>query len=187
MLVEHAAATSCCPNRAPESWCRRSDRSDGPWLSLVTPTWTAACDATLATRGRWWLFAVSPSRLNPSTEQFRSPTGRRVRGGAPRNPVVVDPRSARPAGPPFRVEGHSTGPPGLLDGLRDRVTQAIVVLSTEEYEEEVAAVVRPDPAGPFPHGLHTLTGVGQVTLVDGKRYVWSTAALVRALRGRLPG
>jgi hypothetical protein len=33
----------------------------------------------------------------------------------------------------------------------------------------VVNVIRPDPNGPYPHGLHTLSAVGGKTVVDGNR------------------
>ena len=193
MLVEHDGRYLMLPeSRASGNLVLyASDSLDGPWLPAATLDVDGAVgDATLVRHeDRWWLFAVAPSRLNPFAE-LHLWFADRPEGPwheHPRNPVVVDPRSARPAGRPFVVEGRLYRPgQDCSTGYGRRVTiKRIVVLTTEDYREELATVVRPDPAGPFPHGLHTITGVGQVTLIDGKRYVWNTAALVRTLRGRL--
>ena len=91
-----------------------------------------------------------------------------------RNPVKYDVRSARPAGTPFEHAGHLIRPAqdcsetyGGAVSL-NRVTR----LTPEEYEEETATVVRPDPVGPYPAGLHTLSAFDDWTLIDGKRWVW---------------
>jgi hypothetical protein len=47
----------------------------------------------------------------------------------------------------------------------------IIRLTPEEYEEETVTVVRPDPDGPYPAGLHTLSAFDDWTLIDGKRWV----------------
>jgi hypothetical protein len=167
-----------------------SETHRGPWHRHATlDVDPDVSDATLLRHdGRWWLFAIRPDRLNPSTELglwfADRPEGPWQEH--PLSPVLVDPRSARPAGPPFR-DGERLYRPAqdCSTGYGDRVTvKRIVRLTTEAFDEEAVAVVRPDPGGLFPHGLHTLTGIGPVTLVDGKRRVWSTAALVRTVMGR---
>lgn len=92
-----------------------------------------------------------------------------------RNPVTCDVRSARSAGTPFTYRGELYRPGqdcsktyGGAVSL-NRITR----LTPEEYAEEIAVVVRPDPKGPYPAGLHTLSSFGDCTLIDGKRWVWS--------------
>jgi hypothetical protein len=48
----------------------------------------------------------------------------------------------------------------------------VVRLTPNEFGEEVVRIVEPDPAGPWPLGLPTLSSAGEVTLVDGKRRVF---------------
>jgi hypothetical protein len=48
-------------------------------------------------------------------------------------------------------------------------------------------VLRPDPAGPCPHGLHTLTRFGQGFLVDGKREHRSLRRWLTGLRSLAGG
>jgi hypothetical protein len=55
-------------------------------------------------------------------------------------------------------------------------------LSPTVFDEETVAVLRPATAGPYPDGLHTLTGVGNVTLVDGKRHARSFKRLAWGLK-----
>ncbi len=51
-------------------------------------------------------------------------------------------------------------------------------LSPSAFDEEAVAVVEPDPAGPYPQGLHTISKVGDFTLVDGKRFEFSAFGLL---------
>ena len=167
-----------------------SDDPAGPWEPHATLDVNGdIADATLLRHeGRWWMFAALPSRLNPSTELalWFSDRPEGPWREHPLNPVLVDVRSARPAGPFFVVDGQLYRPAqDCSTGYGDRlVIKRIAHLTTEQYAEEAVAVVRPDRHGPFPHGLHMLTSVGSVTLVDGKRRIWDTAALVRSVRGR---
>jgi hypothetical protein len=170
-----------------------SDDLDGPWRRHATLKEDAGiADATLLQHGGlWWMFAVRNGGLNPSTELSlwfaERPEGPWQEH--PLNPVLVDVRSARPAGPCFVVDGRLYRPAqDCSTGYGDRVViKRISVLTTERFDEEAVSTLRPNSAGPFPYGVHTLTGVGEVTLIDGKRRVWNTAALLRVARSRLPG
>ena len=42
-------------------------------------------------------------------------------------------------------------------------------LTPTAFGEEPIAFVEPDADGPYPDGLHTLSAVGGMTLIDGKR------------------
>ena len=137
-------------------------------------------------RRRFWLFATradddpllrlfvwhGPSPFGPWTPHAQ-------------NPVVCDVRRARPAGPLFRAHGDLIRPG--QDSSRTYggalVLARVLTLTPEAYEEEVAAVLRPDPAGPCPHGVHHICPVGGVAVVDGKR--WRLDALAWPLKRRL--
>ncbi len=91
-----------------------------------------------------------------------------------RNPVKYDVRSARSGGTPFTHRGQLYRPGQDCSetyGGAVRLNR-ITRLTPEEYVEEVAAVVQPDPEGRYPAGLHTLSAFGDCTLIDGKRSVW---------------
>lgn len=164
----------------------------GPWEPTATVNVDPdVADATLLEHGgRWWLFAIRPDRLNPATELalWYADTPEGPWTPHPANPVVVDVRCARPAGPFFEADGQLIRPAqDCSTGYGDRLTlRRVVTLTPERYEEETVGTLQPERGGAFPYGLHTLTEVGDRVLIDGKRRVWDTAALIRAVRGRLP-
>jgi hypothetical protein len=100
------------------------------------------------------------------------------------NPVKTDVSSARPAGATFVSEGVLYRP--AQDSSQTYggrvVINRVVALTPETFREEPVAFVAPDAGGPYPDGLHTLSGVGGVTLVDGKRLAFSSAEFRRVLR-----
>src|SRR6185436_19157488 len=102
----------------------------------------------------------------------------------PLNPVKADLRSARPAGPLFEHNGALYRP--AQDCSRAYggaiALNRIRVLSATDFVEETVSVLEPDPRGPFPDGLHTLMGVGNITLVDGKRHARSFKRLAWGLK-----
>jgi hypothetical protein len=161
-----------------------------PWRTVDLPMTVA--DATLLHRdGRWWLFACRADGLNPATELWlwHTDTLEGPWTEHPANPVVVDVRAARPAGPLFEVAGSLYRPAqDCSTGYGDRLAiRHVTELTVERYQERTVAVVEPERDGPYPYGLHTLTGVGDVTLVDGKRRVRHLGATLRGIRRRLPG
>ena len=96
-------------------------------------------------------------------------------------------RSTRPGGTPFVHQGTlyrpaqdcSRGYGGAV--ALNRVTR----LSPVEFHEEVVTVVRPDPHGPFPAGIHTLSAAGDKTIIDGQRTLFVPALFFAQLRKML--
>lgn len=88
-------------------------------------------------------------------------------------PVKIDIRGARPAGSPLRHQGRLFRPgQDCAETYGAGVALHEVTRLTEtEFAETLITTLRPDPAGPFPHGLHTLNHDGERFWVDGKRFV----------------
>ncbi|MGK4001245.1 hypothetical protein WMF31_01370 [Sorangium sp. So ce1036] len=141
-------------------------------------------DATLVHHGgRFWLWAADVPYSGDSTSLFlyHAPDLLGPWAPHPANPVKVDVGSARPGGTPFVVDGQLYRP--AQDCSRTYGGRIVILrvnrLTPTEYEEEVVAAVEPDPGGPFPEGLHTLSAAGERTLVDGKRTRRVTAQDIR--------
>jgi hypothetical protein len=89
-----------------------------------------------------------------------------------KNPVKTDICSSRPAGTPFVHDDHLFRPAqdcSKTYGGRV-VLQRILRLTRSEFQEEAVSTVDPSPQGPYPDGLHTLSAVDGITLIDGKRF-----------------
>ena len=142
--------------------------------------------------GRWWMLNTSgddedqtklygwyaPELLGPWTPH-------------PGNPLKCDIGSTRPAGPPFVRDGELYRPAQDCSRIYGGavVINHIERLTPTEFLESTVARIDPDPNGPYPKGLHTLSPLGRFTLVDGKRHFLApgrVAARVRdVLRERL--
>lgn len=152
----------------------RASAAAGPWEPQATLiSGFAALDPTI-TRwdGRWWLWCTDAER-GPQTDLhlWWAPELLGPWMAHREQPVKVDIRSARPAGTPFVLDGHLFRPAqdsSTTYGGRVAICR-IDEMDERRYSESVVAVVEPDRAGPFPHGLHTLSAVGDRTLVDSKR------------------
>ena len=128
--------------------------------------------------GRWWMsstHAGAPDRRLYlwHAEQLEGPWQPH-----PRNPVKDDAASARPAGTPFAWRGTLYRPAqDCSKTYGGRVTiNAVEQLTPDAFEEHVHTHVEPDRHGPYRLGLHTLSSVGEVTLLDGLRNVFSRTA-----------
>lgn len=105
----------------------------------------------------------------------------------PANPVKTDSRSARPGGTPFRFEGELYRPAQDCSGTYGGsiTINRIAKLTETEYREERAASVQPFVDGPYARGIHTLSAIGNRTLVDGKWIAFNRSEMRRHLRESL--
>jgi hypothetical protein len=131
---------------------------------------------------RWWLFATRLDRGANSdlfiwhAERLTGPwTSHRDQ------PVKTDVRSARPAGTPFLHDGSLYRP--SQDSSR-RYGGRVVINRVDEltptrFRETPIRIVEPGP--PFGEGVHTLSGAGGWTLLDGKRRPFVAGAFRREI------
>jgi len=189
-LLEHEGRLLCLPesSAAGEVAVYTVERFPDRWTRVATLlSGTALADASVFEyEDRWWLAAseVADKGANSELHLFhaQSPTGPWT--AHPGNPVKIDVRSARPAGQPFIVDGVLYRPAqdcSTSYGARV-VINRIVTLTPAAFHEEAAAVLNPDPRGPYPDGLHTVARLGDRTLIDGKRTVFVPAECWRLLR-----
>ncbi len=180
-VFEHGGAVYCIPETgwAQEIALHRAEGLPGPWrrvATLVKGFW--GFDATICHfDGRWWLWAgryVSGRDVGPISALYLWHAPARSRAhGAPiariRSRWTSAP--ADPGGTPFVSGGRLYRPAqdgSVVYGGRVVINE-VMRMTPDIYEERIVAAVSPDPAGPYPLGLHTLSAVGNRTLIDGKR------------------
>jgi hypothetical protein len=146
----------------------------------------AAVDPTLFRRdGRWWLACTEDGPFR-DTRLLIFHAGKLEGPWTPHtaNPVKTDVRTARPGGAPFEHEGDLYRP---AQDCSRTYGGAVVVnrvdrLTPETFREEPVATVEPEPGSPYPAGRHTLSALGDQTLIDGHRFVFAPAAFRSFLR-----
>lgn len=125
--------------------------------------------------GRWWLFGTKAPWEDVALYVYHAPTLEGPWTPHALNPVKMDVRTARPAGTPFVHQGQLHRPArdnSLTQGWRVALMR-IVELSPTAFREELVRTIGPLKGSAWSHGMGTLSAVGDLTLVDGKRPISS--------------
>ena len=190
-LVEVGEEVFCVPQLSGRPGIRAFRALEYPtsWESgpLLVPD-VVALDATpFQHEGRWWIAFTDGTRgANTHLHLWHAADFHGPWQPHAANPVKIDVRSSRPGGTVFVHEGSLYRP--AQDCSRSygggvsicRVTE----LTPSEFREEVVQVFASTP-GRYRHGTHTLSGVGERTLIDGKALSFSFPGTIGALRSRL--
>jgi hypothetical protein len=101
-------------------------------------------------------------------------------------PVKIDVRGARSAGMLLAMNGRLFRPGqdcAATYGAAVAIHE-ITTLNETDFFESLVTVLRPDPDGPFPDGLHTLVNDGERFWLDGKRFIIDLGLFRQKLLGR---
>jgi hypothetical protein len=183
-LVDLSDGLHCVPETADagEVSLYRVGDAHEPWrkVAVLLPD-VAGVDPTVFSHdGRWWLTCT---RKGPrEDEELWAWHATSVEGPwEPHalNPIKTDVRGARPAGPPFVHEGALYRPAqdcsrAYGGGVR---VHRVLELTPTTFAEEDVVLLQASPQCRYPMGPHTLTAVGGLVLVDGRRTVFVPAAL----------
>ena len=179
-LIEHQGAVFMLPEIAGSGDLVLYEAVDFPtgWRPALTllPGIPAVDASVVYFEDRWWMFAC---RADHGVDQdlfiwhARDLFGPWVPHRA--NPVKTDARSARPGGTPFVCDSVLYRPSqddSRVYGGRLIINEVVTLTPTAFVERQVRAV-EPRIGSSRPDGLHTLSGVGRRTLIDGniRRFV----------------
>jgi hypothetical protein len=175
-LLEYEDAVYCIPEtyQAREISLFRAGPTLRDWSKVATLVKDfPAVDSTIFRHeGRWWLFCTSQD-AGPNSTLFAWHADELTGPWTPHraNPLKTDIRSGRPAGTPFVHDGRLYRPAqDCSTGYGAAVVfNRVLTLTPEDFSEEVAAVLKPDPYGPYPSGLHTVCVLKEHTVIDGAR------------------
>ncbi|WP_317980901.1 glucosamine inositolphosphorylceramide transferase family protein [Paenibacillus glycanilyticus] len=151
-----------------------------------------AVDATpFHHEGKWWLFCTDESTdSNSHLYLWHADALKGPWKSHPLNPVKLDVRSSRPAGTPFVHRGELFRPAQDCSQTYGGavVLNRIIMLTPNDFREEPAVRIAPDRKSAYGDGLHTLSAVGGITLVDAKaeridlRVFWLRLTLAMKLK-----
>jgi hypothetical protein len=175
-ILEHDGKVYCIPESYQSSQITlyRREKPGGTFVrERVLLDDVAAVDPTLFFyHERWWLFFTSRKNSNTHLFIYHSPDLAGEFHAHAQNPVKTDIRSSRPAGTPFFDRDQLYRPAqdcSVTYGGRIAINR-VAKLSADDFFEETVHFIEPVKDSRYNQGLHTLSGVGNLTLIDGKRY-----------------
>jgi len=142
--------------------------------------------------GSWWLFATDENdgpchRLKAwyASDLFGPWKPHAA------NPIKVDIRSARPAGTPFIYHGSLYRPSqDCSKSYGGNITlNRVMRLTPTEFKEEQTRIIGPYKNSPYPDGVHTISAVGNMTIIDGVKKAFtfkSLSVLLHKIKSVLP-
>lgn len=174
-LVEYEGDIYCIPEtyRAREIGLYKAQEFPRKWKRL-SPIVTdfAGVDPTLFRyEGLWWL-TCSNAETGPYDQLFIWYAQDFLGPWTPHsaNPVKTALDSSRPAGTPFAHKGNLYRPAQDCSEQYGRriVVNKITSLTPSQFDETPVAVVEACGRGPYSAGIHTISAVDRITLLDGK-------------------
>ncbi len=190
-VFEHRGETFCIPEsgKIKKVCLYRCVEFPGTWefVHILIDGFEAADSTILQHEGRWWLFCTSSEAMEKGYYSHLYIWHAEDLFGTwvPHlgNPVKIDARCARPAGPFFTHEGRLYRP--SQDCARSyggalRIN-CVDVLTQEAFEEHVVGTIRPPKSG-YTRGLHTISAAGQWCVVDVERYTFDPAGAAYAFK-----
>jgi hypothetical protein len=193
-LFTYRGETYCIPeaNETREVRLFKAERYPRDWrmVAVLVHDFAAVDSTVFEHEGRFWLLCTNEDAGSwTALYAFHAPDLLGPWEPHAANPVKIDVRSSRPAGRPFVADGQLYRP--AQDCSRTYggaiALNRVVRLTPRAFVEEVVRVIEPDPRGPFPNGLHTISPVGRMTLVDGKRMIYAGDGLAAGLRSTVRG
>lgn len=168
----------------------RLDDFPRQWVKVKTLVETDGIDSTIFQHNnRWWLmFTRADTDHNLCLYIWHAAELMGDWQPHPLNPVKMDVRTSRPGGTPFVHEGRLYRPVQDCSGTyggRIGLTR-VDVLTETDFQETLIRYVEQPPGSPFPDGLHTLSAVGDYTVLDGKQITFSWMEFRRQM-GRYVG
>jgi hypothetical protein len=172
-------ATYCVPESgdAKGIFLYRLNESIGAFSRLATlADGLSAVDSTLFEHnGKWWMLYSQTTGCGPwSLYVMHAPNLLGPWEPHVANPVKTDVKCSRPAGPVFVHEGALYRP---SQDNRKCYGGALCItrideLTEDRFRETPVRWIAPDALGAYPDGMHTLSGRGTFTVVDGKKHKW---------------
>jgi hypothetical protein len=175
-LIEYEGEIYCVPetHQAREISLYHAKRFPYDWYKADTLVrGIAGLDPTILEFGEYWWLMCCDNDVSSLSGLFiwyaRSLKGPWLPHAA--NPVKKSTSSSRPAGTPFVRNGCLYRPAqdcSKTYGWRVILNQ-VTRLTPTEFEEQQVTTIEPYADSEYPHGIHTISAAGGVTLVDSKR------------------
>jgi len=187
-LVEYKDRVYCIPETAHkrEVAIYASEGFPRQWQKkqVLIPDYAGVDNTVFWYNDNWWLFSTDLNdRIESRLKIFYASDLFGPWKPHPQNPVKDDITSARPAGTPFIYQGELYRP--AQDSSRvyggRAVFNRVTELSRSAFQEESVKVFDPIKASQYSEALHTVSGTGDVTVIDGARQIFIGRSLSTVL------
>lgn len=173
-IFEHEGWVYCLPESASANQVRlyKYENQKFVFQKVLIDDFPAVDPTLFYLEGLYWIFATHRQHSNTAMYAFFAESFDGPYFPHKNNPVKTDIRTARPAGNPFFANGNLIRPAqdsSETYGGRT-VLNRIVKLTPTEFAEEITGFVEPYEVSEYNCGLHTLSGTGNFTIVDGKKF-----------------
>lgn len=139
--------------------------------------------------GLWWIMGTKPPLDDVALYAYYASSMEGPYSPHAMQPLKMDIRSARPAGTPFKHEGALYRPAADVsktDGRRVSIMR-VTELTPTTFREEWVKNIGPLKGSVWNAGLHTISAVGEQTLVECERSVQTISRTKRSSKAKKSG
>lgn len=187
-IFEWKGDVYCLPetHQAREISLYRAGHFPDDWTKVKTlvPNFAGVDPTVFFHQGRWWM-ACGDEDTGPNDALFVWHAQEPFGPWEPhlKNPVRMGRNGTRPAGTPFEYRGDLYRPAMDSSRIYGRriVLNRVKRLTPTEFEEEPAGIIEPFARGSYRDGVHTVSALGDLTLVDGLRIMFERTEFKRAV------
>ncbi len=185
-IFEHEGWVYCVPESASANQVRlyRYENQKFIFQKVLIDNFPAVDPTLFYLEGLYWIFATHRQHSNTALYAFYAENFDGPYFSHKNNPVKTDIRTARPAGNPFVSSGKLIRPAqdsSVTYGGRT-VLNRIIKLTPTEFSEEITGFVEPYEVSEYNYGLHTLSGTGNFSIIDGKKFRFNRHHFLHKLR-----
>ena len=136
---------------------------------------------------KWFMFLVNQRKSHTHLELYHSDSIKGPYFPHENNPVMVDCSKARPAGNIFNYEGRIIRPSqNCTNHYGQSITlEEIELLNTKQFLTKPFGTIQPIKNSDYNKGIHTINSVDNITVFDGKRFVFTLSGFKQQLKQKI--
>lgn len=145
-------------------------------------------DATLYHHdNKWFMFLVNQKNSHTHLEIYHSENLKGPYLPHANNPVMIDCSKARPAGKLFDYQGKLIRPSqnSTIHYGQSITLEEIEELSETEFITKPFGTIKPVEDSDYDKGIHTINSDGDITVFDGKRFVFTLFGFKQQLKQKI--
>ncbi len=136
---------------------------------------------------KWFMFLVNQRKSHTHLELYHSDSIKGPYLPHENNPVMVDCSKARPAGNIFNYEGKIIRPSqNCTNHYGQSITlEEIELLNTKQFLTKPFGTIQPIKNSDYNKGIHTINSADNITVFDGKRFVFTLSGFKQQLKQKI--